>query len=373
VRRAVAIAAAALLSASVAAAQSVVLDADQAGSLGARIIAAEGGPSRNPLSSAAGYGQFLSATWLEMFERAYPQVAQTMTRDQILALREIRPLAEDLTRRYAQANATTLERIGLPPTEGALSLAHAVGPGAAISVLTAEPTRPATELLSPEAIAANPFAKDLTAGALQRWATNRINPRAQPHPIEDPAPRIEPVLEPIAEAEDFTIDGSTKASQALVADRSTTTVLQNLLDTLSNEGGGKAVQLRPLTAGWLHSVGVDPDALRRGDPAAAHAFNKSASRIVLDAIRHLSGRPGFGEFKAIEAHAGTRGELSRAVVRALAIALLDKMGREITTIADIIQHRRSVAAAPPGAMHSAPPPLRNAANGRGGIVAEPPL
>ena len=65
-------------------------DADRLGDLSALIVAAEGGPGRNPLSSAAGYGQFLSGTWLEMFWRAYPQVAQTMTRDQILALREIK-------------------------------------------------------------------------------------------------------------------------------------------------------------------------------------------------------------------------------------------------------------------------------------------
>jgi len=39
-------------------------DANGLGDLSARIIAAEGGPGRNPLSSAAGYGQFLSGTWL---------------------------------------------------------------------------------------------------------------------------------------------------------------------------------------------------------------------------------------------------------------------------------------------------------------------
>src|SRR6516165_932936 len=123
-----------------------IADTGGLGDLGARIIAAEGGPGRNPLSSAAGYGQFLSGTWLEMFERAYPQVAQTMTREQILALRDIKPLAEDLTNRYAQANAATLRGVGLPATAGELSLAHAIGPRGAVSVLTAEPARPAAEL-----------------------------------------------------------------------------------------------------------------------------------------------------------------------------------------------------------------------------------
>jgi hypothetical protein len=114
--------AAALFSAFIAAspirAFEPIADTAGFGDLGARIIAAEGGPGRNPLSSAAGYGQFLSGTWLEMFERAYPQVAQTMTREQILALRDIKPLAEDLTNRYAQASAATLRSVGLPAAAG---------------------------------------------------------------------------------------------------------------------------------------------------------------------------------------------------------------------------------------------------------------
>src|SRR5690242_18829617 len=175
------------------------------GDLGARIIAAEGGPGRNPLSSAAGYGQFLSGTWLEIFERAYPQVAQTMTREQILALREIKPLAEDLTNRYAQANAATLRGVGLPASAGELSLAHAIGPRGAASVLTAEPARPATELLGPEAIAANPVLKEMTASALRRWAMLRVNPRGAMIP-EGGAPKAELSLEPLRPADDFRVE-----------------------------------------------------------------------------------------------------------------------------------------------------------------------
>src|SRR5271154_2234014 len=82
-----------------------LVDAGRSDNLAARIIAAEGGPEPNPWSSAAGYGQFLSGTWLEIFRRAYPQIAQIMSPEQILALREVKPLAEDLTNRYAQANS----------------------------------------------------------------------------------------------------------------------------------------------------------------------------------------------------------------------------------------------------------------------------
>lgn len=311
-----------------------------AGDLSARIIEAEGGPGRNPLSSAAGYGQFLSGTWLEMFGRAYPQVARTMTREQILALREIRPLAEDLTSRYAQANAETLRSVGLPANAGELSLAHAIGPRGAVSVLTAEPARPAAELLRPEAMAANPVLREMTASALRQWAMLRVKAPAD-LPPEGGAAKAQPAIEPLRPADDFQVDERTKASEALVANRNAGAVLQDLVDALSKAGGGKGAQLRPSTAAWLLSVGVEPVELLRGDPAIVRIFDRAASRTLLDAIREISDRPVFGEFKSIGVHAAPRGELPRGVMRALAIALLDKMRQENATITSIVQHRRN--------------------------------
>ncbi len=366
---------------SISASQSVALEpignADALGDLGVRIVAAEGGPGRNALSSAAGYGQFLSGTWLEMFGRAYPQVAQTMTREQILALRDIRPLAEDLTNRYAQANAATLRRVGLPVSAGELSLAHAIGPRGAVSVLTAEPARPAAELLRPEAIAANPVLKEMTASGLRQWAAIRVKAHAEQLP-EGAAPKAEPSLKPIGPADDFRVDERTKASQALVTNHDAGAVLQDLVDALSKAGskvgskadGGKEAQLRPSAAVWLLSLGVEPLELLRGDPAAVRIFNKAASRTLLDAVRNVSERPAFAEFKAIERQLAVRGELPRGVIRAFAIALLDKMRRENATITDIVQHRRNAGAAKPTAE---PPPLRDAANAQGAAAGGPPL
>jgi hypothetical protein len=68
----------------------------------------------------------------------------------------------------------------LPATDTTLSLAHAVGPGGAINILTSAPTRPVGELLSPEAITANPFFQRMTASTLQVWAMNRIRPLSEP-------------------------------------------------------------------------------------------------------------------------------------------------------------------------------------------------
>jgi hypothetical protein len=322
-----------------------ITDTGGLGDLGARIIAAEGRPGRNPLSSAAGYGQFLSGTWLEMFERAYPQVAQTMTREQILALRDIKPLAEDLTNRYAEANAATLRSVGLPATAGELSLAHAIGPRGAVSVLTAEPARPAAELLRPEAIVANPVLKEMTASALRQWAIIRVKAPAE-QSSEGGAPKAQGSLEPLTPADDFQVDERTKASEALVANHNAGAVLQDVVDALSKAGskagGGKGSQFRPSTAAWLLSVGVEPIELLRGEPAAVRIFDRAASRTLLEAIRDMSDRPAFGQFKAIEIHAAARGELPRGVIRALAIALLDKMRQENATITKIVQHRRGL-------------------------------
>ena len=360
---------------SIAASQTCALepigDTDALAEFSARIIAAEGGPARNPLSSAAGYGQFLSGTWLEMFGRAYPQVAQTMTREQILALRDIRPLAEDLTNRYTQANAATLRSVGLPATAGELSLAHAIGPRGAVSVLSAGLARPAAELLRPEAIAANPFLKEMTASTLRQWAMLRVDPRAEQSP-QGGALKVQPSIEPLRPADDFRVDERTKASEALVTDDDAGAILRDLVDALSKAGGGKGAQLRPSTATWLLSVGVEPVELLRGDPASTRIFDKAASRTLLDAIRAVSDRPAFAEFTAIELQLAARGALPRGVIRALAIALLDKMRRESAAITDIVQHRRNVGPAKPTVAPSVPAPLRDVANA-GGAAAAPPL
>jgi hypothetical protein len=340
-----------------------------------RIIAAEGGPARNPSSSAAGYGQFLSGTWLEIFSRAYPQVATIMSREQILALREVKPLAEDLINRYAHANAVWLRRIGLPATETTLSLAHAVGPGGAVNILTSAPTRPVGELLSPEAIAANPFLKEMTAGALQSWAVNRVRLPAEPHQPETPAARREDALEPVTPAEDFPIDSRTKASEAWVANRQAAALLDNLLDAVGKTGAMKAAKAATFgaaTTAWLNWVGVDPAGLLLADPTTVRTFDKIAARVVLDTIHGVSSRPQYREFQAIEHNAGRHGNLPPRVTRELALALKEKMRQENANIANIVQHRRHSSDDRAMAKNYAPGTLQNISTGRGAAQLNAP-
>src|SRR5262249_8371701 len=134
------------------------------------------------------YGQFLRDTWLDVFRRAYPRLALILTGEQILALREVKPLAEQLTDRFAQDNAGALRQLGLPASDAALSLAHAVGRGGAISGLSPAPGRPVRESWSPQAIAANPAFGGMTAEQLRHWATTRVAATAVTLANQSPTP-----------------------------------------------------------------------------------------------------------------------------------------------------------------------------------------
>lgn len=318
-----------------------------AAGLASRIVAAEGGPGANSASSAAGYGQFLRGTWLELFARAYPQLADKLSSDQILALREMKPLALELTTRYAQQNALSLGRAGLPATEASLSLAHAVGPGGAINILVSRPDEPVENVLSRDAIAANPFMREMTAGTLQRWATSRIRLPAEPVQPTRTAPRLEEELEPLKPAEDFRIDGQTKASQVLAENRDAIAALQNFLEAAARTGAGDRATLAPSTSAWLNSLGIDPTELLLARPAALQLFNENAVRLVRDTIRRLAGRPAYREYGSIESEAGAGRELRPIVIRDVASALLGKMRRENATILSIVRHRRSAGAGRP--------------------------
>jgi hypothetical protein len=310
--------------------------------LASRIVAAEGGPAANPASSAAGYGQFLRGTWLEIFTRAYPQLAQKLSADQILALREVRPLALELTSRYAQQNAFSLQRVGLPATEASLSLAHAVGAGGAINILVSRPDQPVENLLGREAVEANPFLKQMTASAVQQWATNRIRPLARLPELAGPARRLEDIIEPLRPEEDFRVDGQLMASQVLAQNRILIAALRNLLEASSfKTGAGSGAQLGPSTADWLSSVGVDPAELLAADPNAVRIFDKSATKLVLETIHGLTIRTAYREFKAIENSARARDALRPAIIRDVASALVEKIRRENATITTIVRHRRS--------------------------------
>lgn len=103
-----------------------------------RIIRAEstGDPNaRNKHSTATGAGQFVSATWLKMIRAHRPDLALGRNEKEILELRRDEQLTREITTRFAEQNAATLSRRGLPVTPGTLYLAHFAGAAGALAIL----------------------------------------------------------------------------------------------------------------------------------------------------------------------------------------------------------------------------------------------
>jgi hypothetical protein len=294
-------------------------DMDPIAELASRILIAEGGPGRNPASSAAGYGQFRRGTWLDVFTHAYPDLARKLSAEQILALREVKPLAVDLTRQYARENAESLQRQGLRTSDAVLSLAHAVGSAGAASILAARPTQSVRELLSRDAIIANPQFATMTASGLQSWAADRIAPGLASRSVAGTMTRREGPLPSLSPHEDFPIDGGRMASEVLRTNQAYITQLQQVIE-----------------ASLSFAAGDSTPSLRRLPPKAGakSVSDKWASEAVLNTISALVHRPGYERFLLLYKYSQQRGTFSLSVLRDLALVLVSKLQEDNETIRD---------------------------------------
>lgn len=148
------------------------------GSLVDRIVGIESGgdrTARNPNSTATGLGQFIETTWVRMFRQYFPDRAESMTREAVLALRENADLSRQMVELYARENAKVLQDAGHAVNDASLYLSHFLGPNGAVKVLSAAPTTPLADLLSEQVIRANEsIMRGQTAGGLQSWAAGKV-------------------------------------------------------------------------------------------------------------------------------------------------------------------------------------------------------
>ncbi|MGA0595601.1 hypothetical protein [Enterovirga sp. CN4-39] len=143
-----------------------------------RIVGVEsaGDPNaKNPNSSATGAGQFIASTWIGMVRKYRPEIAGTMGRDDILALRNDPALSREMVARYAEENAATLKAAGIEPTPGRIYLAHFLGPEGAKAVLSAGADTPISDLVGADAVSANrSILAGKTAAQVQAWADQKM-------------------------------------------------------------------------------------------------------------------------------------------------------------------------------------------------------
>ncbi|MER9883095.1 phage tail length tape measure family protein [Mesorhizobium sp. M0118] len=157
------------------------------------VVKAESGGNnnaKNPNSTATGAGQFIESTWLDLFERYFPDRAEGMTRGAILALRADGNVSRSLIEAYAKENAAILQAAGVHVDEAALQLAHFLGAGDAAKVLTAASGTPLAGLISQRSINANPSI--LGGGATVNDAISYANNRASASTASPSRPKMTP-------------------------------------------------------------------------------------------------------------------------------------------------------------------------------------
>jgi hypothetical protein len=152
-----------------------------------RIIGVEshGDPNaKNKRSSAAGLGQFLDETWLDMIRAHRPDLAKGRSQDEILELRRDAKVAREITARFTQRNVEMLRKRGLPVTPGTLYLAHFAGGAGAVAILSAMENADAALVMATadatgrtkreKLIKANPFLERFTVTDLRNWADRKM-------------------------------------------------------------------------------------------------------------------------------------------------------------------------------------------------------
>jgi hypothetical protein len=146
-----------------------------------RIIQIESAGNPNakaPTSSAAGLGQFITATWLATAQKHKPGLFKSAQRDQVAAMRVgagTAALQLEMLARFTEDNRAAL---GENCTDGDLYLAHFLGAGAARLVLRADQSARVEPYVGTKAVEANrSILSGKTCAQVRAWAQASMEQR----------------------------------------------------------------------------------------------------------------------------------------------------------------------------------------------------
>lgn len=160
------------------ASSEVVSDDSAVGKLTDRIIRVESAgnaKAKNPLSSATGLGQFIDSTWMRLMRTYRPDLAQSMSRDDLLALRFDPTISRQMVLNLAREGEAYLRAHGHAITAGRLYLCHFLGMDGADLVLSSAADAPLGDLLGQRVIDANPFLSGKDVGWIIGWAEHKMD------------------------------------------------------------------------------------------------------------------------------------------------------------------------------------------------------
>lgn len=154
---------------------------DAIGVVVGKIIGVESGgnaKAKNPNSSAAGLGQFIDSTWLNMVRKYRPDIAGGKSNAELIALKTNPQLSREMTTAYTRENAQFLANQGIQQTPGNIYLAHFLGPRGAAQVLKADPNASIESIVGPAVVQANGFLRGKSAGDVAAWSAGKMGGKA---------------------------------------------------------------------------------------------------------------------------------------------------------------------------------------------------
>jgi murein DD-endopeptidase MepM/ murein hydrolase activator NlpD len=142
-----------------------------------RVESAGNPRARNPLSTATGLGQFIESTWVRMMNTYRPDLAQTLSRAELLELRFDPTISREMVRNLAREGEAYLRSRGHHITAGRLYLSHFLGMEGAHRVLSTEGGMPLVDVLGTAVINANPFLRGKDVNYVVNWAEGKMRRR----------------------------------------------------------------------------------------------------------------------------------------------------------------------------------------------------